>query len=327
MSPRAFFPGFKIKVGGKTLESGGRGDLWRLEIHREVNGGADEALLQVGLTQPLDAKPGDALSVELGYSGTLHRVFTGTVERISGGLASLEVSALGAQAPMLMKRGDKAYVNQKAGDVFKALASDAGARIGRADAGPSMAFYLADSSETHWEHALKLGLHSGNDVYADSEGKLVFAPINGDAPPRNLKFGIDLLQAACAAADAPAKIVRVPESPASSAGEETANWIAKDSSPHRGESGDGEGAPRYVPFLRTQEHAQASAESLALRRQRAAGRAEIEMPGAPDLELGDAVSLEDLPAGGDGTYVVLALRHAFSLRGGFRSYACLGAVP
>lgn len=327
MSPRAFFPEYEVAVGGKTLKSGGKGDLWRLEILREVNGGADEALLQLGLSQPLNAKPGDDLTVELGYSGALHRVFTGTIERVAGGLASLEIQALGAQAPLLRKRGDKAYVNQKAGEVFRALAGDAGAQVGKAEAGTPLSFYLADSAHSHWEHGLKLGLHSGNDLYADADGKLVFAPINGGAPPVKLKFGVDLLQAACETGTVPEKAVRIPESPASSAGEETANWIAKDSAPHKGESGEGEGGPTYRPWLRTQEHAQASADALWLRRQREARHAEVEMLGKSDLELGDTVELEELPAGGDGKYVVLGLRHAFGLRSGFRTYATLGGVP
>lgn len=333
MPAQTFFPGFEVAVGGAKLKSGGErrngasGDLWRLEINREINGGADEAFLQIGLTQKLDAKPGDPLTVDLGYSGTLHRVFTGIVDEWTAGLAGVEVRALGTQAALQRTRGDRAYVNQKAGEVFRALASEAGCDVARAEAGVPIAFYLADSAYTHWEHALRLGLHSGNDVYADAGGKLVFAPVNDGAPPLKLRFGADLLQAACASETAPSKAVRIPESPASSAGEETANWIAKDSSPHKAEAGDGGGAPRYFPFLRTQEHAQASADALWLRRQRAAGGAEIEMTGRADVELGDTVALEGLPAGGDGTFVVLGLRHAFGRSSGFRTYATLGGVP
>jgi hypothetical protein len=327
MAQRMFFPEYEVAVGQAKLKSGGKGALWRLEILREVNGGADEAFLQLGVTQSLDAKPGDAVTVDLGYEGSLKRVFTGIVEGVTGGLSSLEVRALGNQALLMRKRGDKAYVNQKAGEVFQALAGDAGADVGRAEAGVPLSFYLADSAYTHWEHGLRLGLHSGNDLYADAEGKLVFAPINGDAPPVKLRFGADLLQAACEDGEAPAKALRLPESPASSAGEETANWIAKDSGPHKGEAGKGEGGPRYFPFLRTQEHAQASADALWLRRQREARNAEVEMLGRSDVELGDTVELEGLPAGGDGTYVVLALRHAFGMRAGFRTYASLGGVP
>lgn len=338
MSGRTFFPEFEVAVGAKKLKSGGHGTLWRLEILREVNGGADEAFLQLGLTQALDAKPGDDLTVDLGYEGSLNRVFTGTVDRSSSGLASLEIHALGAQASLMRKRGDKAFVNQKAGEVFQALVSDAGAQAGRAEAGVPMSFYLADSAYSHWEHGLRLGLHSGNDVYADAEGKLVFAPITGDAPPLKLKFGVDLLQAACEAGAAPVAVIAVPESPASSAGEETASWIAKDSMPHKGEAqasggggvgsgSGGAGSPRYHPFLRTQEHAQASADCLLLRREREARNAEVEMLGRSDVELGDTVELEGLPAGGDGKYVVLALRHALGLHSGFRTYASLGGAP
>ncbi|GEM_PF-5598419 len=327
MTKRTFFPEFEVAVGKQKLKSGGHGTLWRLEILREVNGGADEAFLQLGLSQPIEAANGDAVTVDLGYEGSLSRVFTGTVDRISGGLASLEMHALGAQTLLMEKFGDKGFVNQKAGDVFQALAKDAGADIGRSESGVSLSCYLADSAHSYWEHGLRLGLHSGNDLYVDADGKLVFAPINGDAPPLKLKFGIDLLQAACEEGAPPTKTVRIPESPASSAGEETAAWFAKDSASHKGEAGDGDGAPAYHPQLRTQEHAQASADSLHLRRQREARNAQVEMMGKPDVELGDTVELEGLPAGGDGTYVVLALRHALSNRSGFRTYASLGGVP
>lgn len=326
MSKQTFFPEFEVAVGKQKLKSGGQGSLWRLEILREVNGGADEAFLQLGVTRPMDAKPGDDVAIDLGYAGALSRVFTGTVERMSGGLASLEIHALGSQASLMRKRGNKAFVNQKAGEVFQALASDGGAHSVQAEAGVSMSFYLADSAYSHWEHGLRLGLHSGNDLYADAQGKLIFAPISGTTPPVKLKFGVDLLQAACVNGEAPGKAILIPESPASSAGEETANWIAKDSAPHQGEAGSGDGGPRYHPFLRTQEHAQASADCLLLRRRRETRNAEVEMLGRPEVELGDVVELEGLPAGGDGAYVVLALRHALGLNSGFRTYASLGGA-
>ena len=325
-NPPTYFPAFEVMIGKQKLKNGGSGSLWRLEILREVNGGADEAFLQLGLTQTLAASPGDTVTVALGYAGSLNRVFTGKVERVSGGLGSLEIHALGSQAPLMRKRGDKAFVSQKVGEVFQSLASDAGAQVGRAEAGVSMSFYLADSAYSHWEHGLRLGLHSGNDLYADVGGKLVFAPISGDKPAVRLKFGADLLQVACESGAAPDQSVKLPESPASSAGEETAAWIAKDSMPHKGEAGKGAGTRQYHPFLRTQEHAQASAECLMLRRQRESRNAEVELVGRPDVELGDTLKLEDLPAGGNGTYVVLALRHALSLYSGFRTYASLGGV-
>ena len=132
-NPPTYFPAFEVMIGKQKLKNGGSGSLWRLEILREVNGGADEAFLQLGLTQALDASPGDAVTVALGYAGSLNRVFTGKVERVSGGLGSLEIHALGSQAPLMRKRGDKAFVSQKVGEVFQSLASDAGAQVGRAE--------------------------------------------------------------------------------------------------------------------------------------------------------------------------------------------------
>jgi len=106
-----------------------------------------------------------------------------------------------------------------------------------------------------------------------------------------------------------------------------ASQLHNERSDHQCQSVAADATGRYHPCLRTQEHAQASADSLFLRRQRETKRAEVEILGRADLELGDAIELQDLPAGGDGTYVVLALRHSLSPRGGFMTYASLGGVP
>jgi hypothetical protein len=256
----------------------------------------------------------------------MHRVFTGTVQRATGGLSGLEVHALGAQAAMMRKRGDKAFVNRKAGEVFRDLAGDAGTEVGHAEAGVDMPFYLADSSRTHWEHALHLGRHCGLDAFAAVDGKLVFAPLDGGGPALPLRFGADLLQAACETAGDPGGSVLVPESPASSAGDEAAHWIASDSGPQKGTAGTG-GGVRYAPWLRTQEQAQAAADAEWARRKRDARRAEAEMTGRPEVELGDIVELKDLPAGGDGIFIVLGLRHTVGRDRGFRTYALLGGAP
>ena len=327
MTARLYFPEFEVAVGSMKLKSGGRAALWRLEILREVNGGADEAVFQLGISGDFSARTGDDVTVDLGYSGSLERVFTGTVDRLIRGLQSIEVMAVGGQGDLMRKRSDRGFVNQKAGEVWQTLVDEAGATTARSESGVAMPSYLVDSSKTYWEHGLELGFHSGNDLYSNVQGEIVFAPINADAPPLKLKFGADLLQAACQSEPAPPKIIHIPESPASSSGEETAAWFAKDSTQHQGEAGDGDGAPQYFPVLRTQEQAQASAQCRSDRLTRAATIAEVELIGTPAVELGDPVELKDLPAGGDGTYVVLALRHVVGPDFGFRTYAALGGVP
>ncbi len=324
MSPRTLFPEYAVAAGSVQIDSSGSGGLFRLSVSRTINRGADEARLELGRAVDLDVQEGEALEVELGYEGELTRVFTGTVTGVTHGPSRFSVQALGGQDLLMRTRVDRSFQAQSAGEIFQALAGEAGAVVSRAEDGVTLSFYLADSSVNCFEHALRLGFHGGCDLYCDADGGLVFAPLPAPAQPRTLSFGAELIRASLHRTSPVSMPQYLPESPASSGGEDT--WLAKDNSGALAEAG--EGAPRlgYSPLMRTQEHAQAAADTHWERLLRDSSRGGVELVGLPGLQLGDAVQIEDLPGGEGGLYQVLAVEHRFDFRRGFRTRARLAAA-
>jgi phage protein D len=322
MSPRTLFPEFTVTAGTVRIDSTGRGDLFRLLVARDVSGGADLARIELGRSAELAIPEGESLTVELGYEGELTPVFRGTVTEITSGSSRSTVLALGAQDLLMRTRVDKSFKTQSAGEIFTALAGEAGAPVERAENGVTLSFYLADSSVHCYEHALRLGFHAGCDLYATAAGRMVFAPLPEPATPRRLRFGTDLIRTALAREPAMSMPRYLPESPAGTGGEET--WISRDNSGAPGEAGEGTPRIHYRPLMRTQEHAQIAADTHWLRQRRHRNRGSIELVGAPDLELGDAVTVEGLPGREEATFQVLGIEHRFDFRSGFLTRARLG---
>ena len=99
----------------------------------------------------------------------------------------------------------------------------------------------------------------------------------------------------------------------------------KDPSAHAG--GDG---PVIVSesALRTKEAADTAAQAGAARAARAALQGTVEVTGAPQVALGDAVALANMPDDAlNVTYQVLGLRHILDGRRGFRTRLSLGVAP
>jgi phage protein D len=324
MTARTLFPEFAVAAGAVRFESGGRGELFRLEVDRALNGPADEVRFEIGRSGDGIVEAGDSLEVELGYEGELERVFTGTVTEVAHGASRLAVGALGSQHLLMKTRLDRSFLAQKADEMFQALAGEAGARVAETASSISLSFYLADSSVSAWEHCLRLAFHGGCDLYATVDGGLVFAPLPGPAAPRVLRFGAELIRADLTRAPALSMPRYHPESPASSGGEEP--WLAKDNSGAIGEAGEGAVRPGYGPLMRTQEHAQVAADTDWLRISRRTDCGFVEITGRPDLDLGDAVQVDGLPGDEGGLYQVVALSHQFDFRRGFRTRARLAAA-
>lgn len=324
MSPRTLFPQFAVTAGRLQIDSTGQSELFGLSVLRTVNGGADQAWLTLGRSGDSRIPDGESLEVELGYEGERARVFTGTVTEVTHGASTLTAGALGSQDLLMRTRVNRSFQGQSAGEIFRALADEAGATVAQAENGVTLSFYLADSSVHCFEHALRLGFHGGCELYADVDGGLVFAPLPAPAQPRPLRFGAELIRTSLHRATPASMPQYLPESPASSGGEET--WLAKDNSGALAEAGEGSPRLGYSPLMRTKEQAQMAAVTHWQRLRRDHDRATVELIGLPELELGDAVQIEGLPGDEGGVYQVLAVEHRFDFRRGFRTRAHLGAT-
>lgn len=322
-------PSYSINLDNNTFSSDSLGPLVALEVRRCKNGGADEAILSLGRVPALDPAEGGDVTIELGWDGDTELVFTGVVEAVDRGIGRMEVLCLGQQMKPMRARGDRAFVNQSAGQVVEALASEVGVETETIEDGIDLPVYLVDSSRAFYDHCLGLARRCGFDLYTTEEGKLVFSQFAVTSADDTFRYGEQIVNASVEKGVPLEGVTMVPESPASSSGDETASWLIKDSSPHKGEVGGG-AATLLVsdPLLRAKEAADTAANARLYLSRRDAVVGHVELMGSPEIRLGEALALEGVPdAGVDGLYQVMAVRHCLDRRRGFRTYVTLGGMP
>ena len=311
-------PAYKLTLGSASPQS-----LIALSVARAQNAGPGLVTLRLGAADAVSE--GDPATVELGWDGAATLVFTGTVAAVERRLDGLRVDCTGAHGKLTGARGGATYVQQTAGGVVSALAADAGVDVASAEDGIDLPLYVADAGRSHHAHCLRLARWCGFDLYEAADGALAFGPFTRTSADHTFRYGADVLAAAIAASDLEPATTVVPESPASSQGDETASWLVKDPSAHAG--GDG---PVVVSesALRTKEAADRAAQAGVARAQRAALSGSVELQGAPQVALGDAVALADMPDDTlNVTYQVLGVRHVLDRRRGFRTRLDLAVAP
>lgn len=314
-------PAYRLRIGGAELTPAAGSALAGLQLSLGKRSGAGEARITLGGSHGVQVALGDDVEVELGWADETELVFTGRVAaiepRFGFGAPRLVVTAF-CPLMQLMKapQRPRLFENQTPGDIVKAHAGDAGVALGKVEAGPRLARALQHRESAH-AHCRALAQRCGFDFYAAADGKLQFARFARSAADEVLYHGIDLLDVRRTSVAPPAGITVVPESPASSAGDETAAWLVKDPSAHAGTAGDADTLTLSDPLLRTREGAQHAAKAWLGERWRA-GSATAVVPGRPSLRLGQAVELRGVSEDGlSGLYEVLALQHRFDVARGF----------
>ncbi|HZU25690.1 MAG TPA: hypothetical protein VFA04_09215 [Bryobacteraceae bacterium] len=322
-------PSYKITLGTSTVGSSQIGPVAALQVRRDKRGRADEAIVRLGTTVAVDFAEGDAASIELGWDGATTAVFTGTVDRIVRGISHTEAYCTGMQMKMMRSRTDQVFVSQNAGQVVTALAGTAGVDIDTADDGIDLPVYVADSTRTLFAHCSTLARLCGFDLYTNAEGELVFSALTTTSADHTVRYGAEILGVSVETT-APLDACNVfPESPASSAGDDKASWLVKDPSPHEGTAGSGSDSVLFSdPVLRTRDAAESAAKARLYFSQRDATSGELELMGAPDVEIGETVEIKGVPTPDvDGLYQIMAVVHRLDARRGFRTMVALGGMP
>lgn len=322
-------PSYLVTLDQKTLSQDAPGPLLALEVLRSKNGAADEVILTLAPAPTLDAAPGGAVAMELGWDGATELVFTGVVDAVERGIGCVQVCCVGHQMKLMRARGDQPFINQPAGKVVQTLAGNAGVATDRVEDGLDLPVYLADSARSAYDHCQLLASQCGFDLYTTEQGKLMFSGFTVASADHTLRYGEHIVAASLQQGASPSGASVVPESPASSSGDETASWLVKDPTPHKAVAGGGAAAAVLsAPLLRTKDAAQCAADARLARGKRDAASGWVELMGRPGIRLGQAVALEGLPdAAADGLYQVTAVRHRLDRRRGFRTVVGLGGMP
>lgn len=323
-------PACKVTIGRTQLASADASAIASIVIERAKHGGAGEAAIVLGSGFAGRVALDDAVSVELGFGQALERVFTGravAVEpRVDFSASRLVVRAHDDLARLMhAPRKPRLFENHSAGDIIKAHAADAGLTLGQVAAGERIArAYL--HRESPYEHCRALAARAGFDLYVSAHGKLMFGPFERRAADHVLYHGRDLIAVQRRVFAAPTGFTVVPESPASSAGDETVAWLVKDSAAHAATAGDADVHTSSDPLLRTRDAAQAAARAYVGAHWRR-GTATALLPGRAGAQLGQAVELKGLPDSAlDGLYELLGLTHRLDAARGFLTRFTLAAI-
>lgn len=320
-------PAYRIVVGDKVVDTtveARASTAIELIVRLDLDTPADSVTLRQGQVGGLRAKPGDDLSIDLGYADEdqLFRVLTGSVVAVEPGLQTKRITGHSGGDKLLRTFVDKTFEDTTAGDIVRALASEAGIDVDSVEDGPPFPAYVIDGRRPIARHLRDLAYLAGFDTYLTAGGKLVFEGFTGNRTVHKLEYGEHVLQAELQRLRPRAGTVQVWGDSPGSGGDESWAWLTKDFGPRHGTSGTAK--PMLLierPAVRTSKLAGAVAASAAetLGEQAVHGRVRIQ--GRPQLFLGDLVRLEGFPdtAGVDeleGTYQVRAVRHQLTKTAG-----------
>jgi len=326
-------PDYLVRIGGQKVSPADATPLVALKVHVGKNDGAGEAVLRLGAELAQPVRQGDAVRIELGSADRRSPVFAGTLVGIEPGVDTqrgsmqLTLRAHDAISKLIASgRRSRSFENQTFGDIVKSHAADAGVGTATVEDGARVA-HLYMHRQTAYGHCLALAARAGFDLFATEDGKLTFARFARASADHTVAYGADVLRLAVRFRPLPRGVTVVPESPASSAGDDTATWLVKDASAHAATQGDADVSVQGDPMLRTRDNADAAARAAFERARRAAMQAELDLQGRADIRLGQAVRIEQAPdARLNRLYEVLAITHTIDRATGFRTRLQLAAM-
>jgi phage protein D len=303
-----------------------------LVVMMDMDDWPDSASITLGQVGGLDAALEDKATVDLGYAdnGGVSRIFTGLVNAVRTGLLERRVTLASSARALARLRLDQTYEGQTAGAIVRDLASRAKVPLGTVDDGITFPSYVVDFRRTALAHIRELAALSGTDAYVDSDGRLVFQAFTTGQAIHDVGYAKQILSLDVDRGDeADATVQAFGESPVGSSGPDSWGWLTKDFSRSKGKAGSG-ARPVVVerPALRTAAAAATAASARLRAIQRRAVRGAVLMPGRPEVKLGDAIKLQDVPTASlNNSYQVRRVVHRITKDGGFTTLVGFTAIP
>lgn len=292
----------------------------RIIVRRSMDTPADYA--EIHFAQKPSITVGKELTVKLGLDGSDALVFTGDVVAVTPAIVGVTVRALGKLNDLLNLRIAMTFEKKTAGDIVKALISKAGLSAGTVTAGSKLPSYAIDTRISAYAHARELADRLGFELYTSAQGKVMFhAPqVTAIPPDRNFAYGERLLDAAVTERPpAWGKVTVGAESPVSKDGEKTAHWLTTNDKDYRGTAGTGKPETLVIdPAARTTDMAKTFSAGYKTVGERRAKQISLLLPGAPEIDLGDAVGVKGVPDNiTDEKGYVCVVEHDFGADSGF----------
>ncbi|GAB4373041.1 MAG: hypothetical protein Kow0042_16710 [Calditrichia bacterium] len=320
-----FNPAYKITLGNKvinTTDEPQASTVIDLLVELDIDTPADRFLLTLGNVGSLQPETEDEAAIELGYAddGELQQVMAGTLVKIKTGLLNTQITGQSAVRSLLFKFISKTYESKSAGDIVRDLAGEGSVRVASADSGIRFPAYVIDERKNLYRHMLDLAELCGFDLYANENDELVFKKFTSGNQIHLLDYGKDILELEIQETLPPAGKVEVfGESPGGGQSPEAWAWLTKDFGGQKGTAGSGSQTMLVeTPVLRSNEAARTTARAISTAITRNTRRGRLLIAGRPQVKLGDAVRLREVPnADLNGTYQVRSVTHRVSKQGGF----------
>ncbi len=327
-------PAYKLTIGDKLVDTTDEplaSTVVDLIVALDMDAPADSFTLVLGQVNGLKPARDDEATIELGYAdnGDLSQVIAGTVVVVEPGLTTSRVVGHSAAATLLRTFVEQTYESKTAGAIVRALADQAGVDVATAEEGITFPAYVVDGRRSVYHHMRDLADLCGFDLYINADGELVFEKFISGNTIHVFEYAKHIVELDVQQVPLQAELVEAwGESPGSGRGEESWAWLTKDFSSSKGTAGSGD--PKLLlerPALRTTEAARAAAEAAHTRIQRRAIRGRLLVTGQPEIKLGDAIRLRDVPETAmNRTFQVRSVTHRITKIGGFTTMVGFRAI-
>jgi phage protein D len=318
-------PAYKLTIDDRivdTTDEPQASTVIDLTVALEMETPADSFTLVLGQMNGLKPERDDEAVIELGYAddGELTQVMAGTVLTVEPGLTTSRVIGYSAAQTLLRTFVDQTYESKTAGQIVRDLADKASTDVATAEDGITFPAYVIHGRRSIYHHMRDLADLCGFDLYVNADGELVFEKFVSGKTVHVFEYAKHILELDVLQAPQRAALVEAwGESPTGSQGEEAWAWLTKDFSGSKGTAGSGE--PKLLlerPALRTADAAQAAAEAAHTHIQRRTLRGRLLTVGQPQVKLGDAIRLRDVPDDAlNNTFQVRSVTHRITKLEGF----------
>ena len=326
-------PAYKLTIGDKLVDTTDEpltSTVVDLTVALDLDTPADSFTLALGNVGGLQPVQDDEAQIELGYgdNGGLTLVMTGKVVTAEPNLTTTRIVGYASADALLRTFVEQTYENQTSGAIVRDLATKAGLDVAVAEDGIDFPSYVVDGRRSAHAQMRDLAELCGFDLYVNADGGLVFAKFVNGNRQHVFEFGkhivaLDLLRA-------PPRAGRVEawgESPTGTEGGGASAWLTRDFSDSRGDAGTGDTFLLERPALRTRDAALAAANAALTSIQRRRLRGRVVTIGRPEVQLGDALRLGDMPDESlNGRYQVRSVTHRITKLGGFTTTVGFRAI-
>jgi phage protein D len=312
--------------GGKVIDTTDEpkaSTLVDLLVTLDMDAAADSFTFTMGQVGTFRIQRDADVTIELGYADDdngLTQVMIGAVMTAQPGLTTARIVGHSAMRKLLRTFVDQTYESKTAGAIVSDLADQASVDVEQADEGINFPAYVIDGRRSAYQHMRDLAELCGFDLYINADGKLVFEKFNGGKTVHVFEFTKHIVE--LDVQHSPPRAGRVEawgESPTGSQGEDAWAWLTKDFSGTKGSEGAGDPVLLLErPALRTATAARTAARAAQTAIQRRTLRGRLVSFGRPEVKLGDAIRLAQLPDDSlNASYQVRSVTHRITKRDGF----------